>query len=35
MAVNPFGDNPVDLNVNPFGDKPLNDLEEQDKDKSP
>ena len=35
MAVNPFGDNPVDLNVNPFGDKPLDDIEEQDKDKSP
>ena len=35
MAVNPFGDDPVDLNVNPFGDKPLDDIEEQDKDKSP
>jgi len=35
MAVNPFGDNPVDLNVNPFGDKPLDDIEEQEKDKSP
>ena len=35
MAVNPFGDNPVDLNVNPFWDKPLDDIEEQEEDKSP